>query len=254
MKPLEREIVSFQNEKDWLEGRKQFISGTELAAVVGLNEYLSPSQLYEQRNSPYVPIINDAVRRGRIMEPAVVEAVKLEMPGKQFRDLKIYEQKTVYRNPLIRLSSTPDSYLGSNIADLDAVIECKSANINKFRHWALNGPPNNYLLQVHAQILTANPKKAYIAILGLSNQMPLLVYQIHPRPALKGLLGAEISRFLKAESEGKRIRAAKTTKDKVISIISESYELVYCSHREEFIELANVEIPEPISIEQFIRG
>lgn len=62
------------NRDQWLAERRKGIGGSDVSAILGVNEYITPYQLWLDKTGkePNEPE-NEAMRRGKILEPAVVE-------------------------------------------------------------------------------------------------------------------------------------------------------------------------------------
>jgi len=134
---------------DWLKYRQSFIGGSESAAVLGLNEYMSPVDVYLHKIAPEPVEIptNDLMESGHDAE--------LFMP-------QWYARQTGYDitpDDYIRIHGNYD-FIGVNldgvIVDIKhktpGVLEIKSTNVHEIESWE-NKLPYRHALQVHHGML-----------------------------------------------------------------------------------------------------
>lgn len=63
-----------EQRKQFLEERRKGLGGSDVAAVLGLDKYTSPAQLYLDKTGTVETEETPAMRRGNFLEPAVIEA------------------------------------------------------------------------------------------------------------------------------------------------------------------------------------
>ena len=164
---------------DWLEMRRNDVTASEVAALFGAHPYRTALQIYlsktrkdgDEGDSP-------AMRRGRIMEPAVAAAVAEEHP--EWAD-SIRKAHEYWRLPDLRLGATPDYYVGDPATAGFGLIECKTMSPENF---AANGgaPPLAYTLQVAAQMMVTGASWGVIALMVMNRGLDLHVFPV-PRVA-----------------------------------------------------------------------
>jgi putative phage-type endonuclease len=59
--------------EDWLTGRFDGIGGSEIGTILGVNKWQTPYQLYHQKKGDTIVEENNAMRRGKILEPLVAD-------------------------------------------------------------------------------------------------------------------------------------------------------------------------------------
>ena len=72
-------IEVIQSSAEWLEWRRHIIGASEAGAVLGLNPFCSPLQLWEQKTLGWERPMTDVMRQGQINEPearAIYESIK----------------------------------------------------------------------------------------------------------------------------------------------------------------------------------
>ena len=146
--------------EQWLELRKKGIGGSDAAAIVGLDRYRSPFDVYADKLGlkPESPD-NEAMRQGRDLEQYVAERF-MEATGKRVRR----------RNAMLQHPEYPFM-----IADIDrwvigenAGLECKTTSVlNRTKFSQGEFPPNYYVQCVHYMAVTG-AERWYLAVLVLN--------------------------------------------------------------------------------------
>jgi putative phage-type endonuclease len=147
--------------EEWLELRKKGIGGSDSAAIVGLDRYRSPFDVYADKLGlrPEIPD-NEAMRQGRDLEQYVAERF-VEATGKKVRR----------RNAMLQHPEYPFM-----IADIDrwvvgenAGLECKTTSVlNRAKFNQGEFPPNYYVQCMHYMAVTG-AERWYLAVLVLNN-------------------------------------------------------------------------------------
>jgi len=146
--------------EQWLELRKKGIGGSDAAAIVGLDRYRSPFDVYADKLGlkPEIPD-NEAMRQGRDLEQYVAERF-MEATGKKVRR----------RNAMLQHPEYPFM-----IADIDrwvvgenAGLECKTTSVlNRTKFSQGEFPPNYYVQCMHYMAVTG-AERWYLAVLVLN--------------------------------------------------------------------------------------
>jgi putative phage-type endonuclease len=131
-----------KNKQEWLRERKNYLGGTDLAAICGLNPYRTALDVYLEKTSDDIAYeTNAAMRWGNLLEDVVAKAYS-EDTG---RTIEI-EPNTIYHPEY--------KFLGANIdrwADNKRrILECKTASFLKAKEWGDLGTdqiPESYLIQ-----------------------------------------------------------------------------------------------------------
>ena len=148
-----REITDRQ---EWLAWRRHDITASDIGALFGLSPYKSKLQLWAEKTGQAVePHETPAMRRGRWLEPAVLEALAERMPNATI------DRGTFYlRDPIRRLGGTPDA-----MADW-RVVECKVISRPVFDGW--NGElPLAYRLQALVNAMLLDAQGAIVAVMAI---------------------------------------------------------------------------------------
>ena len=149
-----------ENKQEWLRERKNYIGGTDLASVVGLNPYKTALDVYLDKTSDDIrEETSPAMRWGTLLEDVV---------AKEYAEVTSYNleiEPNVLYHPKYK-------FLGANIdrwADNKKyVLECKTAGFTKTKEWGEEGTdqiPESYLVQVACYAAICDVPKVDIAVL-----------------------------------------------------------------------------------------
>jgi predicted phage-related endonuclease len=144
----------------WLAMRSQDLTASDIGAALGLDPYKSRLAVYAEKTGLLMPQAdNNAMRRGRWLEAAVLSAIREQNPDWEVRPAAIY-----LRDPEIRLGGTPDALAATDKPGITNV-QCKVVNRPAFeRDWA-EGPPMRYMLQTLAEGMLLRADQSLIAAL-----------------------------------------------------------------------------------------
>jgi len=131
-----------KNKQEWLRERKNYLGGTDLAAICGLSPYKTALDVYLDKTSNDITYeTNAAMRWGTLLEDTIAKEYA-EVTG---YDVEI-EPNTIYHPSM--------KFLGANIdrwADNKRrILECKTASFLKAKEWGDLGTdqiPESYLIQ-----------------------------------------------------------------------------------------------------------
>lgn len=149
-----------QGKQEWLRERKNYLGGTDLAAIAGLNPYRTALDVYLDKTSGDIrEETNDAMRWGNLLEEAVAKEYA-EVTGQKIE----IEPNTIYHPSMKFLGANIDRWVG----DKEYVLECKTAGFNKGKEWGEVGTdeiPECYLIQVAYYASICDVPKVDIAVL-----------------------------------------------------------------------------------------
>lgn len=116
-----------QTRQQWLEARRNYLGGTDVAALVGRNKYASPLSVYTDKVLGQVekdPEDMEAAEMGILLEPFVKSKSERECGW------VLKESKTYYHPEFPFLAVNPDAELGS-----DALVEIKTHGFRTAGEW-----------------------------------------------------------------------------------------------------------------------
>ncbi len=168
--------------EEWLVLRRKGIGGSDAAAIVGLDRYRSPFDVYADKLGlkPEIPD-NEAMRQGRDLEQYVAERF-MEATGKRVRR----------RNAMLQHPEYPFM-----IADIDrwivgenAGLECKTTSVlNRAKFSQGEFPPNYYVQCVHYMAVTG-AERWYLAVLVLNKAFHVFTIE-RDEAEIEALIAAE---------------------------------------------------------------
>lgn len=219
-----KEIIFEVGSLEWLEARVQNVTATEVASLFGLNKYKSANALMKDKVSPK-KIWSQHIRRGRILEPAVLQALREDMGW----DVALYggtDGVSFYQYGDARLSATPDGMLLNGKGDVTALVELKTASNVRMDDWDYTVPVH-YALQVHAQMMCVDVDKAYIACLGAFDPFPLIVYEIRYDQHIVDKIELLVNKFWDCFDKKQKFEVDKMLKKDVTELLRMGSKRVY---------------------------
>lgn len=165
-------ILKFKSgSKEWLESRRRFITATEAGTVVGVNPYLSASQMLSKKSKPD-KLNNKFLRAGKIYEPAVINAIKIDLGWDVGYLDGTGESSYIFTDEFSPLAATPDAWR----FDEPALVEAKTTGAANFeRYWRQGDAPPWYLSQVQVQMICTNMPKTWLVCM-LAQEDPVLSF------------------------------------------------------------------------------
>lgn len=161
------EVICDSRDAVWKEARTLGIGASEAATLLGLNPWKSLIQLYaEKSGSAAPPDLDDVelVQWGNRLEPVIIDAFR-ERTGRFVDRGGLLLRSKTYPFALATLDAwtcTPWTCT-EEVGDYWP-LEVKTTGASRAEEWA-NGPPENYRIQIHWQMLVTDKPKATIACL-----------------------------------------------------------------------------------------
>lgn len=148
------------SKQEWLRERKNYLGGTDLAAICGLNPYRTALDVYLNKTSDDITEeTSPAMRWGNLLEDAVAKAYS-EDTGYTIA----IEPNTLYHPEYKFLGANIDRWVGNK----EYVLECKTAGFTRGKEWGDLGTdqiPESYLVQVAYYAAICDVPKVDIAVL-----------------------------------------------------------------------------------------
>lgn len=148
------------SKQEWLKERKNYLGGTDLAAICGLNPYRTALDVYLDKTSDNISEeVNAAMRWGNLLEDVVARAYS-EDTGYTIA----IEPNTLYHPEYKFLGANIDRWVGNK----EYVLECKTAGFTRGKEWGDLGTdqiPESYLVQVAYYAAICDVPKVDIAVL-----------------------------------------------------------------------------------------
>ena len=168
------ETLEYGNEKDWHDLRQKGIGGSDVGAIMGLNKYTSPYQIYKTK---VLGIINDvsdkpAVKKGKTLEPVIREEFfKPMLAEKGFTILPLTHTLVNKKYPWLRanldgiiipLDEKLRKHTNCIVGEIKVVTEYAEDNWYKDEYC---GIPASYYAQVQEYMLVTETKMAILGAL-----------------------------------------------------------------------------------------
>ncbi|CAI3596968.1 MULTISPECIES: YqaJ viral recombinase family protein [Clostridium] len=142
----------------WLKERQCGIGGSDVGAVLGVNKYKTPFEVYLEKTEPITEIKeqSESAYFGDIFEDIVAKEFEKRTGFKVRRDRKHYKHKDYH----FMVANIDRRIVGEN-----AILECKTANQYLLKEWEDEEIPASYLLQVQHYLAVTGADRGYIAVL-----------------------------------------------------------------------------------------
>jgi predicted phage-related endonuclease len=170
---MKRESWTITSRGEWLDRRRGLLTASRIAALFDAHPFLTREQLAGTMTGHHNEGDNAAMKRGRILEPAILEAMREEHP-----DWTIEKADTFWWLPEHRIGATPDAWFTTG--DRDAgLIQCKTVAPEVWQ----GRPSLAYQLQTLCEMLCTGVERGILAVMVTSRSLPLYEFEV-PRHAL----------------------------------------------------------------------
>lgn len=154
----------------WLAARKSGLGASETAAILGVDPWKSPLDVYLDKISPDTTdtVVSEAAEWGSVIEAVVARKVATRHPELG----KLTPSPGLAAHPDHRwLLATPDRLLIHRDTGIEAPLEIKTTDGRNKPDWA-DGPPHRVQVQVQQQLAVLGLEVAYVAVLFGGREMP----------------------------------------------------------------------------------
>lgn len=143
---------------EWLKERQCGIGGSDVGAILGVNKYKTPFEVYLEKTEPISEVgeQSESAYWGDQFEEVVAKEFEKRTGKKVRRDRKHYKHKDY---PYM-VANIDRKIVGEN-----AILECKTANQFLANEWEEDEIPASYLLQVQHYLFVTGAELGYIAVL-----------------------------------------------------------------------------------------
>lgn len=184
--------IPVTDRESWLEMRKRDVTASVIGALFGLHPYETPLGLFVEKSGVEMPEIDNAVlRRGRLLEGAVAQAVAEERPT-----WKITKATEYLRDPKARIGATPDFYIAGDPRGC-GVMQAKTVAPSVYRkEWTEDSPPFWIVLQNATEMMLADVTWGAIAALVVDPwKLDLHIYEVPRHAAAEKKLRDAVAQF-----------------------------------------------------------
>jgi putative phage-type endonuclease len=191
--PMKREVREITDTSEWLAWRREFVTASRIGALFGCHPHLTMDALVsELHGRRRMPEDNAAMRRGRILEPAVFAALQEEHP--EWNDFR--KANTFHLLPEHRLGCTPDAFIADN-----GLVEIKTVSPHKWEEWRAHPPPC-YILQTLCELLVTGRERGILAVMVCSPSYPVYEFEVPRHAAAEQRILDAVAEFWRAWDAG----------------------------------------------------
>lgn len=146
--------------EEWLAERRKGIGGSDAAAIVGMNHYVTPYMLWADKTGrlPEKPD-NEAMRQGRDLEQYVADRF-MEETGRRVR-----RHTAIIRNPEY---SFAHANIDRAVVGEPAGLECKTTSIMNLKKFKNGEYPENYYVQCVHYLAVTGLERWYLGVVILN--------------------------------------------------------------------------------------
>lgn len=217
-------VTKYENgSRDWLEARRRFVTGTEVASLFGLNPSQSVAKVIRSKTQPDVIPMNHAMRAGLILESGVFTAMKMDAGI----DAKPLEKDRVVMmvDENVRISASLDG-----VAEIDGcryVVEAKTMSMKLFQDQWKQTIPIKYYCQIQTQLLLTESDSQLAAGLSYEFPLPLTIFQIFKDTIFHDYIKLEVARFWECLESKQDFKVNKEYKEYVQNNYSNFCQFIY---------------------------
>jgi predicted phage-related endonuclease len=207
---------------DWMGLRQRVLCASEAGALFGRHKYTTPRRLFTAKAYGEPEEESAVMRRGKIMEPAVAEAVAVDCGWEPERCSTFLQAFAA--DPFVRLGASRDYVLRVDAADLLAhpktretvhragwetlagalrlTLECKSLDPAIWASEWKDGPPAYTVVQAAQQALLDGSDGALVACLLEDRAKTLYLYAVPRHEDFEAALVGKVAGFWRAFEAG----------------------------------------------------
>lgn len=147
-----------EDKLEWLRERQKGIGGSDVGAIMGVNQYKTAFNIYLEKTEPIIGVEkqSEAAYWGDQFEEVVAKEFEKRTGKKVRRD----NRHLVHKDYPFMVANIDRRVVGE-----DAILECKTANQYLAKEWESEEIPPSYLLQVQHYLAVTGAAKGYIAVL-----------------------------------------------------------------------------------------
>lgn len=194
------DLIMPANEAEWHAARARDVTASVAGAVLGCHSYTTPYRLWAEKSGRVEPDHeeNEAMRRGRLLEPAAIEMLREERPQwiVDYRNDRAY-----YRRPDLRIGATPDAFARRGDRDGRGIVQIKVVSEDAFRNGWVDPDTRTVELplwigiQAIVEAKLTSSQWAAVAAMVVGRGIKMHVIDIPLHDDLWSLLVGEVAKF-----------------------------------------------------------
>jgi predicted phage-related endonuclease len=202
----DRVTINVTDRENWLQLRRRNVGASDIGALFHADPHKTALRLWAEKRGelPVDEADSAALRRGRILEPAVAEALREAHPEWIILPARQYVELTS-----LRLGATPDFFAWPSPARYEAgdqpfLIQAKTVIPEVWEADWTPSPPAHYLLQIQAEMFVTGLKKALLVPLVLDGrEFPIFEYEFAYDPEIGDAIETQVTKFWQMVADGR---------------------------------------------------
>ena len=148
---------------EWLRERQKGIGGSDVGAIMGVNQYKTAFNIYLEKTEPIIDVgkQSEAARQGTDFEDYVAMRFTEETGKKVRRD----NRHLIHKDYPFMVANIDRRVVGEN-----AILECKTVTPYNSKEWEGEEVPASYMLQCQHYMAVTGADKVYLAYLIFSTK------------------------------------------------------------------------------------
>lgn len=148
---------------EWLRERQKGIGGSDVGAIMGVNQYKTAFNIYLEKTEPILNVEkqSEAARQGTDLEDYVAMRFTEETGKKVRRD----NRHLIHKDYPFMVANIDRKVVGEN-----AILECKTVTPYNLKEWEGEEVPASYMLQCQHYMAVTGAEKVYLAFLIFSTK------------------------------------------------------------------------------------
>jgi predicted phage-related endonuclease len=191
---INAKILAPSTREAWLERRRLVIGASEIPALFDASPWMSHFKLSAIKGGLISDEAeNDAMRRGRLLEPVAIQCIREEHP-EWIVQPNVLPNLQYFVDSSNRIGATPDAFVKIPGRWGRGIIQIKSVEQSIFRKtWLDQEPPLHVGIQAAIECAITDSQYAYVAALVVGHRVDLHLQEI---PLTSGLYAAAAARSL----------------------------------------------------------
>lgn len=152
-----------EDKLEWLRERQKGIGGSDVGAIMGVNQYKTAFNIYLEKTEPIIEVEkqSEAARQGTDFEDYVAMRFTEETGKKVRRD----NRHLIHKDYPFMVANIDRRVVGEN-----AILECKTVTPYNLKEWEGEEVPASYMLQCQHYMAVTGAEKVYLAYLIFSTK------------------------------------------------------------------------------------
>ncbi|WP_283706920.1 YqaJ viral recombinase family protein [Clostridium perfringens] len=152
-----------EDKLEWLRERQKGIGGSDVGAIMGVNQYKTAFNIYLEKTEPIIEVEkqSEAARQGTDFEDYVAMRFTEETGKKVRRD----NRHLIHKDYPFMVANIDRRVVGEN-----AILECKTVTPYNSKEWEGEEVPASYMLQCQHYMAVTGADKVYLAYLIFSTK------------------------------------------------------------------------------------